>query len=375
MRIAHVIDSGGMYGAESVVVSLAASLTRLGLPQVLVSIGDPGCEEKPIERAAKEAGIDVRAVRMRPGLNPLGSLRLLRTVGESGADIAHLHGYKPDLLFGGLPRRLRRIPVVATVHGMCYVGGFNRMAVYAWLDGCALKRMDAVVLVHQGIMGQIPKSLSRAGRVTVIQNGIAVDPSPRGSVPEPRAAVSDRGRRCVLGSLGRLSPEKGYDVLLRAAKRLVEKGQDVHVVIFGDGQDRRRLEELAASLGVADRLSMPGFVADARSRLASFDVFVLPSLTEGLPMSVLEAMEAGVPVVASAVGGLPDVLENGGAGGLAGPGDPESLATALDRVIGDRQLALALAVRASSRVRADYSASHMAEQYLALYGRVANART
>src|SRR5215471_14816070 len=134
MRIVHVIDSSGLYGAERVVLALAAAQQQLGHAAAIVSIGTPGDGEKPIERAARAQGLAVHAVRMMAGPSLAGIRRLLRCADDARADVVHAHGYKPDILLAMVPRALRKRPLVTTLHGYTVVGAVGRMSLYRWLD-------------------------------------------------------------------------------------------------------------------------------------------------------------------------------------------------------------------------------------------------
>lgn len=367
MIIAHVIDSAGLYGAEAVVLALATEQRAHGHRPVLFSIGTPHSGKKDIERAAVQLGLAVRAVRMRPGLNPLGACRLAAAITRERADIIHSHGYKGDILLGFLPRSILGAPLVCTVHGYTALTGLNRRALYAWLDRQMLRHMDAVVLVHDRQRGQLGK-VAGGMRCRVIENGL---PAARlfAASAEDRGAVE---RLChprpVVGYVGRLSPEKGVLELIEAARLLRDRGGTFRLVLIGDGPLRLAVEKRIAEWHLDETVALCGFVAGAGDCLPFFDIFVLPSLTEGLPITLLEAMSSGLPVVASRVGAVPSLLD-GGAGVGVTPGDSPALADAIQALLLDaglRQRLSGAARAAASR----YSAARMAEQYLALYREV-----
>jgi glycosyltransferase involved in cell wall biosynthesis len=364
MRILHIIDSGGMYGAEAVLLELAAGQERLGHSAFIASIGTPGCSNKPLEVAAERRGLTVHRVRMANGPNPSGAWRLIQLARRERVDILHSHGYKPDILLGFVPCPLRRLPLVSTVHGFTSTGGLSLLALYRWLDLRALRRCDRVVLVHDGMTRG--SGLDRLGdpRWRVIENGISNGAEIPPADDDPIVQFCRSGP--VVGAVGRLSPEKGFHHLLVAFQRLVEAGSNARLIMLGEGPERRRLEQMAAKANLNARILLPGF-ADARRYLPLFDVFVLPSLTEGLPIALLEAMHAGVPIVASRTGGVPAVLEGGGCGILVQPGDVSDLSAALEGILADGPRAVALAGRARLAVRERYSSARMAEQYLELY--------
>lgn len=367
--VAHIIDSGGLYGAERVVLTLMQQQVRQGMTTRLFSIGNPSSPEKPLEREGRRLGLPVHAVRMRDGLNVPGALRILRECRAQGVELLHLHGYKADILIGGMPRRLRRMPAVATLHGWASVSGARKMRLYEWLDARALSRLDRVVVVT-GSMLEHPRLRSRVrADLEVIPN--AIDAPVETAAPHPRLAARFAGG-FRLGSFGRLSKEKGHEILLRAVHRLVDAGVDARLLLLGEGPERGALESLVQELGLADRLAMPGYVEGAQGHLGLLEVFVLPSYTEGLPLGALEAMRAGVPVVASAVGGLPELLQHGRCGALVPPGDVEALTTALLELAQQPSKRAEFAQRAQAAT-AERTAEAMATRYLEVYRRALDA--
>lgn len=368
LRILHVIDSEGVYGAELVLLDLCSELRGMGHVSLIASIGATRCDEKPLEQAARERGLDVRALRMAPGPNPRGALQLLRLARDEGFDVIHTHGYKGDILLGFLPKRWRSVPLVATVHGFTDVTLTERMALYSRLDRLALRRADRVVLVHRGMTATPGLNRLHDHRWRVIENGIRVADRarPNGTL-DAEVVRFCQTRSLVLGAVGRLSREKGLDILVRAASALLRSDDRSGLVILGEGPERPALERLSAELRLTDRVLMPGYRTYARDYLGLFHLFVLPSLTEGLPITLLEAMQAGVPIVASRVGGVPQVLEDGRGGVLVEPGDPGALADAIRRCVDDRPAALRLAAHSKARMATRFTSKAMALQYLALY--------
>ena len=363
MRILHVIDSGGFYGAEVMLLELMRQQRELGHEPLLASIGAPANGEKTIEREARRRGLEVAVFRMANGPNFPGALRVLHYAREQGIELLHSHGYKGNILFGLLPRQVRRLPMVTTLHGYTSNGRFGKMWLYEALDRFCLRRIDKVVMVNPR-MQEIP-ALSRLRNTTTIENGIACDET-SGSTPDPDLVAFMRQKRTVV-AVGRLSPEKGFDLLLQALSSLVTAGHDLQILLLGEGGLRASLEKLGQRLGLSERLLMPGYVAGASAYLEHACLLAMPSLTEGLPITLLEAMAAGVPVVASAVGGIPEALEQGQAGCLVPAGDPLSLQQAMGQILDEPEAARKRCDRALERVRQIYSSRAMAQSYLDVY--------
>jgi glycosyltransferase involved in cell wall biosynthesis len=171
----------------------------------------------------------------------------------------------------------------------------------------------------------------------------------------------------VLGTIGRLSAEKSFNHLIEAVRILTDEGVNLRAVIMGEGNERGRLEEMISKLHLTDRVLLPGYRAAGWRYMPLFDVFVLPSLTEGLPITILEAMMTAVPIVASSVGGIPELLQNGRYGILVPPGRSDQIADAIRTVIDFPAMAADRAAQARRFASTEYSSQRMAERYLGLY--------
>jgi len=171
----------------------------------------------------------------------------------------------------------------------------------------------------------------------------------------------------TVGSIGRLSPEKGYCYLIRALSLLVKNGIDAKLVIIGEGGERNNLEIMAKKMDLAERVLLPGYRKDAGRYLPLFDVFVISSLTEGLPITLLEAMRAGIPIIATAVGGIPEVLSHGSAGRLVQTADAQELAQAITQLCQDESARVQLANAAYQNFVSRFSVEKMTSKYLDIY--------
>ena len=378
MRILHTIDSAGLYGAEVMLLALVEEQIKLGLQPVIASIGEKLIEPKPLEVAARQKGIAVEAFQMFPGPNVAGAMKILRYAWRNHFDIIHSHGYKSNVLLGFLPRSIRKLPIVTTHHGYTSTIGFTKNRIYEWLDSIGLRFMDEVVLVNRGML-TIPKIRKfKRGKFRVVDNGIPIeepaDPikvvsTQAGDAFHPNdAVIRDFCRKgFTIGSIGRLSREKGYELLIDALWRVKERGIDASLVIIGDGSLRRNLTDYANERGIADKVLMPGYRRDACRFMPLFSVFAISSYTEGLPITLLEAMRARLPIVATAVGGVPEVLESGEVGCLVKPGDAGELAAAIMRLHDEPSYSAALSERAYKRLTTYYSSATMAEKYHQIY--------
>ena len=373
MKILHIIDSGGLYGAEIMLLNLVSEQIKQNLEPIIASIGEKRVVEKPLETEAIRRGFKVKKFRMIPGPNYSGAMRILSFAHKEGVDILHSHGYKGNLLFGLMPRKIRKAPILSTLHGWTSTAGFSKMWVYEWLDRKSLKHIDAVVVVSNAMKSH-PKLKGLKGiNFHVIPNGI---PIKKHNNPFP--VTSDLNSKVIdfcntgftFGAIGRLSPEKSYGDLIKALVLLNKKGIDARLVIVGEGRERSYLEGLAAQYALSEKLLMPGYLEEAKRYIPFFNIFAISSLTEGLPITLLEAMQSKVPIVATNVGGIPEVLNNGEAGWLIKPCMPEEIAEAIDSLCHNEKLASEFKAKAYHRLFAYYSSKQMAKEYLNIYNRL-----
>jgi glycosyltransferase involved in cell wall biosynthesis len=365
MKILHIIDSAGLYGAEVVLLNLAEEQKRMGHYPVIASIGEKGQQVKPLEEEASKRGIEVAAFRMQNGPNPLGAWRIYRYSRVNGFDVLHTHGYKGDILFGFIPKGIRRIPLISTVHGWTNVERFSKLRVYECLDGLSLRFVDAVCTVNE-VMRDDPKlkRVSKA-KVHVVTNGIPLLDMNKLEPEDEIVAFCRSG--FTVASIGRFSKEKGYDYLIQAFAGFAKEAPEARLLIIGEGPERACLEEMVLRMGLYGKVMLPGYRENAWRYLSCCKLFVLSSLTEGLPITLLEAMQTGVPVVATAVGGIPQLIVHDEHGLLVPPCDTKSLCQSITRIYQHEDLAKGIAQNAKNIVLEKYSSRMMALGYDAVY--------
>ncbi len=365
-KILHIIDSAGLYGAERVLLTLAAEQTRAGLSPVILSIGSKGEGKKPLEAAAAQRGLQVFAFRMRPGANPAGALRILALARQQEIDILHSHGYKGNILLGMVPARVRGIPLVTTLHGWTTTGRLSRLGMYEWLDSRVLRCLDAVVVVCRSMLAHRWLT-GRRLPLRVVCNGLPAPEEEGGAnAPDEEIVAFCRGG-FTIGAFGRLSPEKGYDRLIAGFAEIAANDREIRLLILGEGQERTKLEALVRRKGLSGQVRLPGYRPGAAGYLPLLGLFVLSSSTEGLPLTVLEAMQAGVPVLATRVGALDELLDAGRAGFLLDRATAAAVADGIGVVRRQPAEAGRRAAHARIRVCDEYSSGRMARGYAAVY--------
>lgn len=291
-----------------------------------------------------------------------------------GADLLCCHGYKGDII-GIMAARRVGIPVLAISHG--WTAAAVRVRVYEYADRRVMKWMDRVVAVSEGQAVKVRRAGVRPERVVVIPNAVhaerfdVVDPSGRDDL----LALFPTPPRQIVGAVGRLSPEKGFDQLILAAQKVVKEYPDVGFVLVGDGPLRDRLQSQIEQAQLQGRFVLAGHRSDVDRLFPHMDALAMPSYTEGLPCVLLEAMAAGVPVVATAVGGIPEVVTDGVTGWLVPPGNPDPLADRLHRLLSDSALGRRFADQARLRVRRDYTFGAQADRYAQLLTSIIAQRT
>lgn len=368
MKVLHVIDSGGLYGAERVLLALMDALRDKGVDCALASIAEPRQPEKPLEAVAREENFEVRRHAMAAGPDRRAARALVAWAKDAGFDLLHTHGYKANALVAGMPRARRGIPAVATLHGWTSVRRISRMGVYETAERFMLRNADRIVAVSDAMVERWQLRRRYGGRLRMIHNGIPAgrkDGNLEAAVLPAEVAAFIRGRPAIFAA-GRLSPEKGFDVLVAALADLTARGVGARLVLVGEGGQRAALQAQAKALNVTNQFMMPGYLKNASSLMPHFNAVAIPSRSEGLPIVLLEALFAGVPVVATTVGEMPVVLEDCGASEAVPADDAAALGVALKSVLGGAMDASTLE-RVASRARDHYSAEAMGDRYLALY--------
>ena len=364
LKILHIIDSGGLYGAEMVLLNLAVEQVEMGHRPVIASIGKSGEQEKPLESEAIERGIETVVFRMRNGPNIIGAGSILRYAHDNGFHILHTHGYKGDILLGFIPGVIRKIPLVCTLHGWTSTKSFSKLRLYEYIDALSLRFMDAICVVNH-VMFERLRSKNLQCPVYVIPNGIQTL-SDTGPMPEDEITNFCR-QAFTLVSIGRLSKEKGYDYLIEAFALFSKEYDQGQLLIIGEGPEREALENIIRGRGLSGKVLLPGYRECAWRYLHNCSLFVLSSLTEGLPLTLLEAMQIGIPVVATSVGGIPMVVKPSISGMLVPPGDSMLLSESIINIYRSYQDALENAQRAKNIIRFEYSSKRMAQDYCNLY--------
>jgi len=325
--------------------------------------GDPGFEQLRLK--ARRWNAPLLSIPDHGPLD-LGVIpRLLNVCRRHKVAIWHGHDYKSNLL-GLLLTRFWPMKLLTTVHG--WVHHTARTPLYYAIDRFCLPRYQRVLAVSEDLRQRCLECRVPPGRCILLENAIDTEEF-------RRRRDSNSGRNEVglsrfsflIGAVGRLSPEKGFDVLLRALADLRQRDVNAGLLLVGEGEQRRSLEDLAGQLGCRDALHLAGFQEDVRPFFEAMDVFALSSLREGLPNVVLEAMALEVPVVATRIAGVPGVIDDGRNGLLVNPGSVEELTAALARLADDEGLRQRLSSEGRRTIEERYSFARRMQRVAAIY--------
>ena len=368
MHVLHLISSSGFAGAEQQILQLTRELRRLGCQaEILILHRRPPnlSRDHRLVVEANAQGIPAYELNDPTRLSVHNSWKVVNVLQQGRFDLLHTHDYKADVL-GALIARLAGIPSVATVHGL--TDAYFWVKVYQQFDLLALRFHSRVIAVSSALRDDlIAQGLSPA-KVIMVHN--AIDLTAFAANVDPTKTRSDLhivNGFPIVTMVGRLSPEKGHHVLLQCAPLVLRRIPVVHFLIIGQGKLEGPLKHMASLWGLADSVSFLGHRDDVPSLIKLSDVVVLPSLREGLPITLLEALALERPVVASAVGGVPEVIRDGETGYLVPSADPERLATAIINVLTDRQKAARMAQRGRQYVQRRFVPEKMACETLQVY--------
>ena len=274
-------------------------------------------------------------------------------VGASAVQIWHGHDYKSNAL-GLLLRRFWPMRLVTTVHG--WVQQTRRTPLYYWIDRLCLPRYELVICVSPDLHERCLASGVPRSRCVLIENGVdTIEYSRRCDVREAKKKLGMSPERFLIGAVGRLSAEKGFDILIRSVDQLLRRGLDLELAIVGEGDEKSRLQNLIAELGRSDRIRLLGYRSDMPAVYEAMDVYALSSLREGLPNVLLEAMAMEVPVVATRIAGVPRLIRDGENGLLVEPGSTEELTEALAQMLSDEDLRRCICAAGRRTVETGYS--------------------
>ncbi len=375
MRILALVEANSITGPAKNLIEFCVAGRSLRAPLGPLDVtlatfrrpGQPATDD--FLEALKARGIPCEIILQRKAYSSvIGPLRQL--VDRLKPDLVQTHSVKSNFWFAlsGLPRRL---PWVAYHHG--YTKPTKTQEFYNLLDRFSLRKARALITVTPAFVEELKAAGVAANRIDVVANSIRTDWASADQLKVAAlrdrfvaASAAEAGDARVVLAVGRLSKEKAHADAIEAIALL--KDLSIQMVLVGDGPEREALIALARNKGVA--LTMAGQISDVAPYFAAADVFVLPSHSEGSPNVLLEAMAAGLPVVATAVGGVPDTVTDGEQALLVPAAQPQAMADAIRRLLTDGDLALRLGTSARERAAAQFSPEARVRRIAEIYGRV-----
>jgi len=369
-KVLHLRSSSGFYGPEAQILQLVKPMRQEGFEIEILALyrrnGNMPLIHPLVERA-KRSGLKANQLDDMARFSPKAILRIAERLRRGHFSLIHTHGYKTNI-FGGLAAKLAGVKGIATVH--LHTEASRRLKLYKVMDLFVLRFFPKVIAVSEHLRQElISKGLSKEKVVTIhtaIDLEAFLDTVPHNS-RKLRDILNIGDDQCVISIVGRLTPQKGHIYFLKGAKRILEVLPKAKFLVIGDGPSRKELEKLAISLGINRAVSFLGYQEDIAAFTNVSDVIVMSSIKEGLPVVLLEALALAKPVVATRVGGVPEVIKDKETGLLVSPRDPEELAQAILYVVRNPNWASKLGERGRELVLREFSIQIMAREMARVY--------
>jgi glycosyltransferase involved in cell wall biosynthesis len=357
IRVCHLIGSTGLYGAERWILAQMGYLDRKKIEPSIFNLVDRSGESSAIVLEAKKRGFKALDIYTGGRFNPLAAWHLARFVRQDGLGILHSHGYKSDIL-GLFAAKLAGAKILSTPHGWSKAAD-KKLRFYQALGAISLRFMDRVCPLSPGLQDLLIETGVKSARMTMIRNGVDIS-----EIDAARKIGKNNGKRRI-GFIGMLIESKGLDDLVDAFFLL--RRSDCELFLIGDGPCRDAVLRRFTSVNKEYLIHCPGYVPNRLEYLKSFDLLVLPSLSEGTPRCVMEAQAARVPVVGTDIEGIRNLVKHEHNGLLVPPKNPSLLAKAIDRILDFPELGAAFAAEGRKLIESQFSAARMAKEYESLY--------
>lgn len=330
---------------------------------VFLTHGESG--DSPFTTEARRLDMPVHFVRGRHQYDPRMIARVIDLVKALQIDIVHAHEVKSDVITY-LAVRLHTVPIVTTLHG--WIGNGLKQRLLVALDKRIVRGFDRVIAVSRQIESELLAAGVSPDRLRMVHNAIVVEryyrTGQRGALAE---VIGSPVANPVIASIGRLSPEKGHADLVNAIHIVSRQGKKVSLVLIGDGPERSKLIQQINALGLQGMVHLPGYIREPQRLLEEIDLMVLPSHTEGLPNAALEALLMEVPVLATRVGGTPEVITDGETGRLVPAHSPENLAAGVLEFLANPESWKLMASRGKDMVKTNFNFQARTRKLEAIY--------
>lgn len=366
LRVLQLGSPSGLYGAERWILALIRHLDPKKIESVVASIKDAPDATAPLCTEASGLGFKSVVFHCHGKLNWSAVRKLKKFILTNGIDIVHTHGYKTDLI-GYMATRGTNCRIVSTPHGFTKDPDL-KLRLYELMAKAMFPLMDAVAPLSVELESELKRIPGLKGKLSLINNAVDIDEIKSSSVMAPEISAMRKDGEFIIGYIGRLTPGKGLDVLFDAVAKHGEPNW--RLALVGDGEQAEELKALAARLGISERVGFFGFRPDRLAFLKGFDVFVIPSRSEGIPRCLMEAMIAGVPAVASDIPGCRNLVDGKTTGLLFPVDDPRALADSIKKLASDDLLRRRMSNKACEFIESRFSARRMATEYETLFSKL-----
>ena len=366
-KVLQLRSSLGYFGAENMIVELSKSLATMKYNPIIGVLNNTYCPHIEMADVAEKHGLNTKIFDCNSPFSLKTILEIRKYIKNNKINVIHSHGYKTNF-FALLANLFEGKHLVCTCHPWTETGYSLKAKIYSWLDKLILNKFHKIVAVSSNVEEEIAKIGIAQEKVSLIENGIDIH---RFSNSFDRTQLCQkyqiRSNRTIIGTIGRLVPEKAHDILFEAAKLIIENFPDVHFVIVGDGPLRENLENKVNALKLSEHVLFTGVSNNIPEVLSLMDIFVLSSISEGLPMVLLEAMAAKKPIVTTKVGEISNIISDKEDGVIVPPNDKVGLKKGIEYLLSNKEKAALFTEKAYSKVVEYFSANVMAKKYIRVY--------
>lgn len=372
VNVLHIRDSNGIYGAERVILTLGRHLDKSRYNIMLLCMRRRDGRSEPLMKSAIDFGIPVFPVEVK-GRFDIRALSMIRSIiREQKISILHSHDFKSDF-YAMLSSLHLPVKLISTAHGSTRDSLLKRIYLY-FNERIVYRAFDSVIAVSEDLKLQLAPYLNK-GKVTVIRNGVDAGLLEGNGAKAAELPLPISNGNKVFAVVGRLFPDKGHRYFLEAFSKLRSSHSDATGLIIGDGPEREAIARQVKELGLEQTVFLCGVRSDMKYIYKNIDCLVIPSLTEGLPYALLEAVENRVPVVATSVGDIPALIHDEKTGYLAAPGDVAALKDGMLKFLDHPENSAQMAEEAHKILQEKFTARKMASETAELYTRVLLSRT
>jgi glycosyltransferase involved in cell wall biosynthesis len=366
LKVLHLISSRGLYGAERIVINLIAAMDRRRFVHHLALLRVEKNPNTEFVEAVREKQAVPHIVLCRKWIDMEALRQVKKLIKQERIDIVHCHEMK-GRLYGLLATIGTKARIITTNHN--WIRSDFLVSCFESLDAFYIRFFPKIIAVSPEVRELMRRYLIPGNKINVIINGIDMDEFRQDKAGGNMIRKELRIDRNIplIGAFGRISPEKGQKYLIAAAVQVLKIFPEARFLIVGDGFQGEAMKEYATNLGISDRVIFAGFRKNISAFYSALDLFVLPSILEGTPMALLEAMSAKTPVIATRVGGVGRIIQNGQNGLLVSPANSEELAEAIIRLLQNSVEADNLSKNALCTISEKYSSQKMAGEYIKLY--------